>query len=133
MKRRVGAGLVTCLLLAATACGGSGGSGDKASSSAPDKASSSASSSRPSVDDLSKSLRKGAAGSSGSYTKAQADCLAGVLVKSDVSDKALQAIAKLDTKFKETKKDDTALNAVVGDLQKCGPTASPSGSPSPAG
>ncbi|MGI9157789.1 MAG: hypothetical protein ACR2FG_14350 [Marmoricola sp.] len=134
MKRSVGAGFLTCLLLAATACGGGGSKSSSTSDQKSAQASpSSSSSTRPSVDDLSKSLVKGASGSTSNYTKSQADCIAGVLVKSGVSDQALQAIAKRDATFKESKKDDAALSAAVGDLRKCVPATSSGTSPSPGG
>lgn len=103
MNKKLGAALAVALLLATSACGGGG---------------------RPSEDDVSKAFQKGVNGTETDgtkikLTKKQADCAAKVFVKSKVSDKALKAIVDGDKKFKESKKDDAALQKVLPELQKC--------------
>ena len=108
--KMLGASVAVALLLATSACGG-GGKGDSGSGS-----------SRPSASELSKVFTKGAANANGQkvkLTKAQADCAAKVFVKSKVSDQALEALVKGNKKYKESKKDDAALQKVLPQLQKC--------------
>lgn len=107
MTKKLGASVAVALLLATSSCGGAGGGDD-----------------RPSANELSKAFQKGVKGSETNgqelkLTKKQADCAAKVFEKSKISDKALRAIIDGDKKFKESKKDDAALQKVVPDLQKC--------------
>jgi hypothetical protein len=48
-----------------------------------------------------------------------ADCVAGALVDSDVSDKTLNAIVEKDEDYKGTDKDKDALTGLQADIQKC--------------
>lgn len=73
-------------------------------------------SSRPSADDLSKSIQKQ---SKGQVTKKQADCMGEVMNKSKISDEGLRAIVKQDKKFKASKKDESAMKSATGDIMQC--------------
>jgi uncharacterized lipoprotein YehR (DUF1307 family) len=74
---------------------------------------------RPSKDELSKALSKKDNGLGTTLTKKQADCVAGAIVDSKLSDKALKALADGDEDFKPTKEDTKAQKAVTEDLTKC--------------
>jgi hypothetical protein len=97
--KKLGATVAVALLLATSACGGG----------------------RPSEDELSTAMQKGVKTNDQTVklTKKQADCAAKIFVKSDISDDALNAIAKRDDKYKESKKDRDALKKVSPDLAKC--------------
>lgn len=102
MMKKLGACLAVALLLATAACG----------------------SSRPSADDVSKALQKGAqsnraAGQSTKLTKKQSDCAGKIFVDSKVSDAALKALVAGNQKYKESKADDAALQKVIPQLKKC--------------
>jgi hypothetical protein len=48
-----------------------------------------------------------------------ADCVAGALVDSDVSDKTLKAIVEKDEDYQGTDKDKDALDGLTEDITKC--------------
>jgi len=91
MKRITGAVLIAALLSFTAACGGGGD--------------------RPSQAEVSKSLT---ADDSvlGSIPEKQADCLAKLLVESDLSDKALNAMVEQDNDYKASKNDTETLTEV---------------------
>jgi hypothetical protein len=102
--RTLGAALVTGVLLATTACGGSG--------------------TRPSAGELSKALQKGGSSLVGSDTtgnKKAADCLAKVLVESRISDRALKAIVEGNKTYQPSKADLSAGIAIRTKIVKCLP------------
>jgi hypothetical protein len=102
--RKYGAALVMGVLLVTSACGGGGN--------------------RPSVSDVSQVLRKGGDGSllgaaGASLNKKAADCIAGALVHSKLSDKALRAIVDGDTGYKGSSSDQAAVSGVTTKMTKC--------------
>ena len=99
MVKKLGATIAVALLLATSACG----------------------SERPTADELSTSMQKGVktGGRTVKLNKAQADCAAKIFVKSDLSDEALKAIADSDETYKESKKDNAALDKITDDLAGC--------------
>jgi hypothetical protein len=92
MRRNVTLLLVALGLTLTAACGGGG---------------------RPSKSDVSDALTKNNNSVGTKLPKKQADCFAGLLVKSKVSDKALKALVDGDKKYKASSKDTTALNDVA--------------------
>ncbi|MCD9198549.1 hypothetical protein [Aeromicrobium wangtongii] len=54
-----------------------------------------------------------------------ADCVAGVLVDSDVSDKTLKAIVESDDDYKGSKDDEKALTGLSDEFAKCVTTKTP--------
>lgn len=104
--RRIGAAIALSVLLVTSACG----SGD----------------SRPSQDDLSKALRSGGDNSvlgkaSSDVSKKAADCIAKVLVDSNISDRALKAIIESRKDYLPSKRDQAAAVAVSSKIVKCLP------------
>lgn len=97
--------LVTAAVLVATACGG------------PSDAN------RPSIDQVSQSLRTGGKGSlvpsSVTLTKKAADCVARNLVYSKLSDKALKALVDQDKSFSPSAADKAALKSLDQQLIAC--------------
>lgn len=99
MRRNVTLSLVALGLTLTAACGGGGD--------------------RPSTSELSKTLSSKDNAIGTALPKKQADCFADLLVKSDVSDKALRALADGDKNFKGTKDDQTALKDVTSKASSC--------------
>lgn len=66
---------------------------------------------RPSKDEIVKGLTTGSAGA---ITKKQAECAAEIVLDSDLSSDALQALADADTKYKASK-DDAAQQAKLAE------------------
>ena len=114
--RKFGAALATGALLLATGCGGGGDEG------------------RPSSDEISKALQKGTNAADLGLTQDlpddAADCIAGALVKSKISDKALRSIVDGDKDYKLSDKDEKALTPMVTELTECLKDVLPSGTPS---
>lgn len=54
-----------------------------------------------------------------SIPEESADCVAGVLVDSDVSDKTLNAIVESDEDYKGSKDDEKALTSLTTEFAKC--------------
>ena len=96
MKKTLSAAFVVAALALTSACGG----GDD----------------KPSKEDLSKSFVKTG---DGQITKKQADCLAEVILDSDISQEGLEALEKGDEDFKPSKADDKAQKDVADELAKC--------------
>ena len=99
MKKNLTAAVAIATLALAGACGGG--------------------SDRPSKDELAKALSSKDNGLGATLTKKQADCAAGVIVDSKLSDKALKALQEGDKDFKPSKADTKAQAATVEDLGKC--------------
>lgn len=53
------------------------------------------------------------------FTAKQRDCIAGALVDSDLSDKALNAFVKGDDNYKGSSKEEKALTDLGSDIAKC--------------
>ncbi len=68
---------------------------------------------RPSKDEISKALQDN------DMSKKQADCAADAILDSDLSDKALKALAEQDENFKPSKADKKAQEKATADLTKC--------------
>ena len=94
MKKSLTAATIVITLALASACGGSD---------------------RPSQAEVSKAIQK----SDSSFSKKGADCAAKALVKSDISDKGLKAIADNDKKFKPSAADKKAQAKATAAIEKC--------------
>lgn len=113
---KFGAALAAGALLLVSACGSDDDNGG-----------------RPSADDISQALQEGTSGAdlglSEDLSEEAADCIADVLVDSDVSDKALQSIIDGDKSYKLSKKDEAALTPTVPELTQCLEDVLPEGTP----
>jgi hypothetical protein len=103
--RRCGAVVLLGALLVTSACGGGG-------------------SDRPSVDEVSKALRRAGDDSllgpqAKSISKKSADCIAKALVDSKVSDTTLRKIVAADKNFRPTSADEAALSKLGPALVRC--------------
>jgi hypothetical protein len=74
---------------------------------------------RPSKDEVKKALTSKDSVFGSSIPKAAADCVAGVFVDSDLSDKTLNAIVDGDEGYDGTDKDKKALSGLTADIGKC--------------
>ncbi|MCW2785625.1 MAG: hypothetical protein JWP74_2142 [Marmoricola sp.] len=115
--RTLGAAILAAVLLTTSACGGGGGGG-----------------SRPSADEVSKSLQSGKAnallgGSSSQITDTIADCLAKAIVGSKLSDGAVKALVDGDKNYKANSADTAALTSVSAGLTSCAKAAVPTPAP----
>lgn len=99
MKKSMSALLLIAALALTSACGG--GDGD-----------------RPSKAEVKKAIT-GEKSVFGAIPEPAADCVAGVLVDSKVSDETLTAIVENDEDYKGTDKDEDALKDLQTDLGKC--------------
>lgn len=104
--RECGAAVAISLLLATSACGGGGD--------------------RPSQGDLSQALRKGGQSSilgpdADKVSKQGADCIARVLERSKISDRALKAIVDGDKTYRASQSDVAAATAVKDKIVACLP------------
>lgn len=100
MKKTLTAAFVVAALSLTSACGGGGGD-------------------RPSKAEVKSALTKKDNVFGTTIPAKTADCIAGALVDSKVSDKTLQAIVDGDEKYKGSDKDKDALNGLQSDLTKC--------------
>jgi hypothetical protein len=112
MKKTMSAAFLVAALALTSACGG----GDD----------------RPTKDEVKSAITSEDSVFGTAIPAKNADCVADVLVDSDVSDKTLKAIVDNDKDFKGTKDDEKALTAVQGDLAKCVTPATPDASETPA-
>lgn len=96
LKKTLSAACIVATLALTSACGG----GDD----------------RPSKDDIVKGITKG---SDGAMSDKQADCAAEVIVDSDLSDEAVQALADGDTKYKASKDDQKQQDKLIEKLTTC--------------
>lgn len=95
-RKTLGAAFVVAAIVLTSACGG----GDD----------------RPSKDDIVNGITKGAAGA---ISKKQADCAAKIVLDSDLSAEALQALADGDSKFKPSKADQAEETDLTEKLAGC--------------
>lgn len=100
MKKSMSALFIVAALALTSACGGDDG-GD-----------------RPSKAEVKKSITSKDS-ALGTVPDKAADCVAGLLVDSKVSDGALKAIVDQDKKYKASKKDEKALQELQTDLGTC--------------
>jgi hypothetical protein len=103
MKKTLTAALVVAALSLTSACGGGGD--------------------RPSKAEVKEAITSKDSVFGTSIPEKAADCIAGALVDSDVSDKTLQAIVDSDKDYKGSDKDKDALNGLQSDLTKCATAA----------
>jgi hypothetical protein len=103
MKKTLTAAFVVAALSLSSACGGGGD--------------------RPSKAEVKEAITSKDSVFGTSIPEKAADCIAGALVDSDVSDKTLQAIVDSDKDYKGSKKDKDALNGLQSDLTKCATAA----------
>lgn len=75
-------------------------------------------SNRPDQDEVSKSLTSKSSAQSKALPKKQADCVADILVKSDLSDKTLVAVVEQDKTYKGTKKEQKVLTGLGTTITK---------------
>jgi hypothetical protein len=102
MTKTISAALVVAALALTGACGGGdGGEG------------------RPSKSEVSKSITAKDSIFGTAIPQAAADCVAGVLVDSDLSDGTLNAIVKGDKDYKGSKGDNKALAGLTTKMGKC--------------
>lgn len=103
MKRALGAVAIVAGLALTSACGG----GDAE---------------RPTQDQVAKALTGESSVFGSSIPKESADCFAGVLVKSDLSDGTLNAIVEGDEDYKGSDDDKKALSGLTSKMvSECGP------------
>jgi len=78
---------------------------------------------RPSKDDLVEAMQSGDSGlGTGDLPDEMADCMAGILHKSDLSDEALQAIVDKDEDYEPSDDDEKALEDIQSNvLEECAP------------
>lgn len=77
---------------------------------------------RPTQGEVSKSLSSKGSVLPSAMPKKQANCVAKVLVDSDLSDKTLKALVTQDKKYKGTKKDNKILSGLSATITKdCAP------------
>lgn len=113
--RRTGGLVAVATLLAAgalTGCGGNDDSGDAGSGG------------RPSRSEVADAIESGTSvlgkeATVTGFTDAQRDCVAKVLVDSDLSDDALRAFVKGDEGFEGTEQDRTVLSGLGTDVAQC--------------
>lgn len=100
MKKTLSAAFVVAALALTSACGGGGDD-------------------RPSKSEVKTAITSDDSVFGTSIPEASADCVADVLVDSDVSDKTLQAIVDSDENYKGSKDDEKALTSLTADFAKC--------------
>jgi hypothetical protein len=100
MKKTLTAAFVVAALSLTSACGGGGDD-------------------RPSKAEVKKAITSKDSVFGSSIPAKSADCIAGALVDSDISDKTIQAIVDGDKDYKGSKKDKEALTGLQSDLTKC--------------
>lgn len=101
MKRTVGAALIVAIVALTGACG-AGGSGD-----------------RPTKSEVSKALSSKDSMFGTTIPDAAVDCVAGVLVDSNLSDKGLKAIVDGDKSATGDKDDERALQDMTAQFGEC--------------
>lgn len=101
MKKSLTAALIVAAL-SLSACGGGDDGGD-----------------RPSTSDVKKSLTSKDSVFGTTIPEESADCVAGVLVDSDLSDKTLKAMVDGDKDYKGSKDDQKALASLTTEFGKC--------------
>lgn len=101
MKKTLSAAFIVAALALTSACGGGGG-GD-----------------RPTKAEVKTAITSDDSVFGTSIPEKSADCVAGVLVDSDVSDKTLKAIVDSDEDYKGSKDDEKALTSLTADFAKC--------------
>ena len=99
MKKSLTAAFIV-VALSLTACGGGGDD-------------------RPSKAEVKKSLTSKDSVFGATIPESAADCVAGVLVDSKLSDKTLNAIVKGDKGYDGTKEDQKALSSLTSEFGKC--------------
>lgn len=107
MKNTISAVMIVAALALTSACGGDGDGGDRDRDDRPTKA------------EVKTAITKKDSVFGSAIPKAAADCVAGVLVDSKVSDKALTAIVESDKDFKGSKADEKALRGVSSKFTTC--------------
>ncbi len=105
--RGIGVALAGGLLLAVYGCGGE-------ASPAP-----TAVSARPSVGAIAAALLEVGDDAATSYTGQEADCIARILVASELSDDALQGVAEGVPGFEQSEADKIAYREVVPEISSC--------------
>lgn len=105
--RGTGAALAFGVLLTVSGCGGE-------ASPAP-----TAVSARPSVDAIVAALLEVGDDAETSYTPQEADCIARILVASDLSDDALQGVAEGVPGFEQSEADKSAYRKLVPEISGC--------------
>ena len=106
MVRKIGVAAAAAALLLTAACGGDGG--------------------RPSVDEITKTLKDKGGDSFGlgdKFNDDTAKCFAKAIENSKLSDKAVKALVDGDKDFKPSNSDTAALSGVTSEFAKCIPGA----------
>ena len=99
MKKTLSAAFVVAALALTSACGGGGD--------------------RPTKAEVKTAITSKDSVFGSAIPEKSADCVAGVLVDSDVSDKTLNAIVKSDDDYKGSKDDEKALTSLTKEFAKC--------------
>lgn len=100
MKKTLGAAMLVSALALTSACGGGGDD-------------------RPTQGEVKKSITSKDSVFGTAIPETAADCVAGALVDSKLSDKALNAIVENDKDFKGGKSDEKALSGLTTTIGKC--------------
>jgi hypothetical protein len=106
MKKTLTAMIAVAALSLTTACGGGGGD------------------ERPTQAELKKAITSDDSVFGTSIPESAADCIAGALEKSDVSDKTLNAIVENDKDYKGSDEDEKALTSLQSEVTKCATSGS---------
>ena len=106
--RGTGVALVCCVLLMVAGCGGSSDEDMDADTTQ-----------RPTVAAIAETLRGVSDDPETAYTPAEADCIAEILVASDLSDSALAGIAAGKPGFEKSAEDDDRYRALVPKISAC--------------
>jgi hypothetical protein len=101
MKKTMSAAFIVAALALTSACGGSDGGG------------------RPTTAEVKKAITSKDSVFGTALPEAAADCVADALVKSQASDKTIQAIVDGDKDYKGTDKDQAALSDITTKLGEC--------------
>ena len=102
MKKTLSAAFIVATLALTSACGGGGGGGDRATKA-----------------EVKTAITSEDSVFGTAIPEESADCVAGVLVDSDISDKTLNAIVESDEDYEGTDADEKALTALTSEFTAC--------------
>ncbi len=116
--RGLGVALAFSLLLVVAGCG-KAETKPATESTRPTESTQPSESTRPSAQEIANSLLTVGDDPSTSYTAKEADCIAQILVGSDISDEVLQKIAAGEKGFEQSEEDKTSYRKLVRNISAC--------------